>query len=71
MTNGSSPIASFSAVEKNRTYAGYAAIVLTATCDSITSGLSPALCAEIAAARPHGPAPTMTRSASSDIALNR
>jgi hypothetical protein len=33
--------------------------------------LRPARCAEIAAANPHGPPPTMTRSASSDIPLKR
>src|SRR5689334_13634219 len=69
MTNGSPPIVSFSAVEKNLTYVGYAAMVLTTTLLSMTSGRSPARCAETAAARPHGPPPTITRSASFDIAL--
>src|SRR3954467_15030428 len=42
-------------------------MVLTTTPDSITTGFSPTRCADTAAARPHGPAPTITRSASFDI----
>src|ERR671926_251266 len=39
-------------------------MVLTTTPLSMTSGLRPPCCAETAAARPHGPPPTITRSAS-------
>src|SRR5947209_1046801 len=46
-------------------------MALTTTPLSITSGLSPARCAETAAARPHGPPPTITRSASFGIGLMR
>src|SRR3954471_4017327 len=46
-------------------------MVLTTTPDSITMGLSPRRCADTAAARPHGPAPTITRSASFDISPAR
>src|SRR5450759_2073209 len=48
---------------------GYAAMVLTTTPLSITCGRSPARCAETATARPHGPPPTITRSASVAIGL--
>src|SRR3954451_17395289 len=37
-------------------------MVLTTDWASMTTARSPARCAEIAAARPHGPAPTMSRS---------
>src|SRR5690242_10069838 len=37
-------------------------MVLTTTRDSTTTVFNPAFCAEIAAARPHGPPPTMSRS---------
>src|SRR5882762_7611029 len=50
---------------------GYAAIVLTTTPLSITCARSPARCAETAAARPHGPPPTITRSASFAIEFIR
>src|SRR4029077_1607021 len=71
MTKGSPPIDNFSAVEKNLTYVGYAAIVLTTTPLSITCARSPARCADTAAARPHGPPPTITRSASFAIGFIR
>src|SRR5450759_1956808 len=44
-------------------------MVLTTTPLSITCARSPARCAETAAARPHGPPPTITRSASFAISL--
>src|SRR6478672_3796339 len=69
MTKGRPPTVNFSAVEKNLVYVGYDAIVLTTTPLSITRGLRPARCADTAAARPHGPAPTITRSASFLIGL--
>jgi len=69
MTKGNPPIDSFSAVEKNLTYVGYAAIVLTTTPLSITSARNPARCAETATASPHGPPPTITTSASFAISL--
>src|SRR5258705_6556460 len=69
MTNGSPPIDSFSAVEKNLPYVGYGAIVLTTTPLSITCARNPARCAETAAASPHGPPPTITTSASFAISV--
>src|SRR5688500_16726502 len=68
---GTPPSDSFSAVEKKVTYVGYWAIVLQMTCASRTSGLSPARCALIAAASPHGPPPTIRRSQSDDLVTPR
>src|SRR5688572_16978351 len=65
MMNGSPPSDSFSAVEKNVAYVGYCAMLATTTLDSSTSTVSPARIAEIAQARPHGPAPTIRRSSAS------
>ena len=62
MMNGSPPIESFSAVEKKFTYVGYAVIVLVTAPPSNTTQLIPARSIVIAAASPHGPAPTMATS---------
>src|SRR6185295_16923253 len=62
MMNGSPPSDSFSAVEKNVAYVGYWEMLATTTLDSTTSTLNPACIAEMAQARPHGPAPTIRRS---------
>src|SRR4051812_23208194 len=62
MMNGTSPSESFSAVEKNVAYVGYWAMLATTTLASSTSTDKPARIAEIAAASPHGPAPTIRRS---------
>src|SRR4051812_45058106 len=67
MTKGSPPMVSFSAVEKNLTYVGYASIALTATWLSTTRGFTAAGWAKTAAARPPGSPPTITRSASLSI----
>ena len=47
--------------EASRT-SGYCVMLLTTHARSKTSVEKPARCAEMAAARPHGPAPTMTTS---------
>src|SRR3954468_18907406 len=65
MMNGSPPSESFSAVEKNVAYVGYSLMLATTTFDSSTSTLRPARMAEMAQARPQGPAPTIRRSAGS------
>ena len=62
MTNGIPPNESFGAVEKKVAYVGYCAIVLTTQSASKIAVLSPARSHEIAAARPHGPAPTIATS---------
>src|SRR4051812_37971080 len=69
--NGTPPSDSFSAVEKNCTYVGYCAMVLQMTCASRTRGTSPARCALIAAASPHGPPPTIRTSQSDDLVTTR
>ena len=56
------PNDNFSAVEKNVAYVGYCVMELTTQSPSNTSASSPARRAEIAAARPHGPAPMMAMS---------
>jgi hypothetical protein len=63
--NGRPPIDSFSAVEKNVAYVGYCVTVLHTGPLSSTATERPARIALIAAARPHGPAPTTATSTTS------
>src|SRR5688572_23408455 len=58
------PISMRSAVEKNVRYVGYPAIDDTTHDASMTIARHPARSIAMAAARPHGPAPTMTTSVS-------
>src|SRR4051812_42447020 len=71
MMNGRPPSESFSAVEKKVAYVGYCAMLATTTLDSRTSTLNPARIAEMAQARPHGPAPTTIRSFLNDLVATR